>query len=609
MTTTESPRIFDAALVVKALRDAGYKDTYHALAELIDNSIQAEATQVRVFLFSKDVQLQQRASERISAIAVLDNGAGMTKEVLTKAIKFGDGTRLNGEKGLGKFGMGLPASSISQCQELSVWSWQEGVDNAMYTNLSLDAIKKGDVFVPEPIKKALSKNVSKLASSYFQRTGTLVMWENLDRLTPKRFDALSTNLEFVIGRMYRKQIFASQVEILVHDVHEDTERRQIKIRANDPLYLMAPTATPQPFDSQPMFVEYNDFPQPERIMSFNGKTGKVKVKVSHIPGGFRKKYQAENRIPAGASDFGKHAAKNLGISICREGRELKLDAGFADPSDPRDRFWGLEIDFEQELDELFAVPTNKQDALAVAKFHSWNWKDEALPEETQSSFLDRIKEEMPGREQLIKLFDDIDTCLKSIRSALKIDGASPRSEVDGRGDNAEAIATKVAENRENAGNVGEAFKSELPPPDALEELGEEEGIPAEAMDHLKDVVLRQNRFGIEIGHNPEAQSFFQVRLSRGLLIVVINSAHRFYSEMWEPMFVTDSTSTAISDDEKIRRAEIAFKLTLLAWARLEDETKSSAGEQMRHIRSDWGRILREFLQDLNDSVGSQTIVS
>lgn len=128
------------------------------------------------------------------------------------------------------------------------------------------------------------------------------------------------------------------------------------------------------------------------------------------------------------------------------------------------------------------------------------------------------------------------------------------------------------------------------------------------MNHLKEVVLRQNRFGIEIGHNPEAQSFFQVRISRGLLIVVINSAHPFYSEMWEPMFVVDSTNSAISDDEKIKRAEIAFKLTLLAWARLEDETKGSAGAGMRLVRSDWGRILREFLQDLNGSVGSQSIV-
>jgi len=607
MSTTDSPRIFDAALVVKALRDSGYKDAYHALAELIDNSIQAKATKVRVYLFSQNLKLQQRASERITSIAVLDNGEGMTKEVLIKAIKFGDGTRLNGEKGLGKFGMGLPASSISQCEEMEVWSWQEGVDNALYTNLSLAAIKNGDVFVPEPIKKAISETVSKVASSCFQRTGTLVMWTKLDRLTPKRFDALSTNLEFVIGRMYRKQIFAGQVEISVHDVFEGVERRQITIRANDPLYLMAPTATPAPFDSKPMFVEYKDFPLPERTMSFNGKTGKVKVKVSHIPAGFRKKYQAENRIPAGASDFGKHAAKNLGISICREGRELRLDAGFGDPSDPRDRFWGLEIDFEEKLDELFEVPTNKQDALAVAKFHSWNWKDEALSEETQSSFLDRIKEETPGREQLIKLFDDIDTCLNSIRNSLKIDGASGKSEGDGRGDNAEAIATKAAENRENAGNAGESFKDELPPPEALEEVGEEEGIPAEAMDHLKDVVLRQNRFGIEIGHNPEAQSFFQVRISRGLLIVVINSAHPFYSEMWEPMFVVDSTNSAISDEEKIKRAEIAFKLTLLAWARLEDETKGSAGAGMRLVRSDWGRILREFLQDLNGSVGSQSI--
>ena len=91
-------------------------------------------------------------------------------------------------------------------------------------------------------------------------------------------------------------------------------------------------------------------------------------------------------------------------------------------------------------------------------------------------------------------------------------------------------------------------------------------------------------------------------------MVVINSAHPFYSEMWEPMFVDDSTSSAISDDEKIKRAEIAFKLTLLAWARLEDETKGLEGEQMRLIRSDWGRLLREFLRDLNDNARPQDVI-
>lgn len=597
MIMDENSRFFDAELIVKALRDSGYKDTYHALAELIDNSIQAGSRQIHVYLFAENTQLKQRISENIAKIAVLDDGVGMPQDVLIKALKFGDGTRLHGEKGLGKFGMGLPASSISQCQELRVWSWQNGVDTALSTNLSLSAIRRGEVFVPAPEMKVIDQDISTFASKFLKKSGTLVVWESLDRLSPKRFKAMASNLEFLIGRMYRKHIFAGEVVIVIHDICDQKERNQIEIRANDPLYLMAPTATPKPFDVKPMFVEFEDFPEPVRTFSFGGKSGNVRIKVSHIPPGFRKEFQDENRIPAGSSEFGKHAAKNLGISICRERRELDLEAGFADPSDPRDRWWGVEIDFDQELDDLFEVPTNKQAALAVLKFRSWDWKEEADPEETQSAFLARIAEETPGREHLIKLFADIHTCLGTIRSSLKIDGAR-RPDKGEKGDNAEAIATTVAAAREGEGIVGETFKEELPDAVELEKVLAEEGIPIDGMNHLKQVLTSENRFGIEVGNNPESQSFFQVRLAKGMLVVVINSAHPFYSEMWEPMFVDNSNGSAISDEEKVVRAEIAFKLTLLAWARLEDESRNDAGS-MRLIRSDWGRLLREFLKDLN----------
>jgi hypothetical protein len=41
-------KIIPTHLAVKAMRDSGYKSTAYALAELIDNSIQAEASDVEV---------------------------------------------------------------------------------------------------------------------------------------------------------------------------------------------------------------------------------------------------------------------------------------------------------------------------------------------------------------------------------------------------------------------------------------------------------------------------------------------------------------------------------------------------------------------------------
>lgn len=39
-----------------------------------------------------------------------------------------------------------------------------------------------------------------------------------------------------------------------------------------------------------------------------------------------------------------------------------LDSTWANPSEPRDRWWGVEVDFPPALDDLFGVTNNKQSA-------------------------------------------------------------------------------------------------------------------------------------------------------------------------------------------------------------------------------------------------------
>src|SRR3546814_17186215 len=85
------------------------------------------------------VQKRQRA--RMTEIAVIDNGEGMTSEVLTMALEFGNGMRLADRSGIGRFGMGLPNASISQCRRLDVWTWQAGPDNAVHSYLDVDDIR------------------------------------------------------------------------------------------------------------------------------------------------------------------------------------------------------------------------------------------------------------------------------------------------------------------------------------------------------------------------------------------------------------------------------------------------------------------------------------
>ena len=65
--------IVPARLAVKAMRDNGYKNPAYAICELIDNAIQAKATDVQLLCVEEKVTLNGRNYSRLKNIAILDN--------------------------------------------------------------------------------------------------------------------------------------------------------------------------------------------------------------------------------------------------------------------------------------------------------------------------------------------------------------------------------------------------------------------------------------------------------------------------------------------------------------------------------------------------------
>src|SRR5271157_5204261 len=90
-------------LAIKAMRDSGYRDTSHALAELIDNRIQAgegiaAPTVVEVICVDRERLVSQRARRQVESIAVYDNACGMDAATLRLALQFGNGLHLEPEQ-------------------------------------------------------------------------------------------------------------------------------------------------------------------------------------------------------------------------------------------------------------------------------------------------------------------------------------------------------------------------------------------------------------------------------------------------------------------------------------------------------------------------------
>ena len=74
---------------MKAFRDSRYQSTAFAVAELIDNSVDAEATFIDVLFVEREQVATERRVRRVSEIAVADDGCGMSGDTLVTALRFG----------------------------------------------------------------------------------------------------------------------------------------------------------------------------------------------------------------------------------------------------------------------------------------------------------------------------------------------------------------------------------------------------------------------------------------------------------------------------------------------------------------------------------------
>src|SRR6266568_4536404 len=116
MTTHQCPIVLPTHFI-EATRDSGYKTTGSAIAELINNSLEAGATRIEV-----DISGENQESGRSVMVIVSDNGCGMDHDTLRKSLQFGWSSRFNQRSSMGRYGMGLPNASLSQARRVDVYS-------------------------------------------------------------------------------------------------------------------------------------------------------------------------------------------------------------------------------------------------------------------------------------------------------------------------------------------------------------------------------------------------------------------------------------------------------------------------------------------------------
>ena len=422
-------QIIPSRLAIKSMRDSGYKNTAYALAELIDNAQQAGATVIELLCLQKRERIRQRERARLSKMAVLDNGSGMDYATLRIALQFGNGSHLEDRSGIGRFGMGLPNASISQAGRVEVWSWQNGPDNALYTYLDVSEIESGEMqLVPDPTHSPVP-NEWRTISEHFSKSGTLVVWSKLEshRLTWKSARATLINTERLAGRIYRGFIADGTVHIRLFAKDEEGDVVYDQEAAfDDPLYLDPSPLVPAPFNQEAMFDHAFD---DTHSIDFNGSTHKVNVRYSVAKDTTVELAGTQNR---GRMSYGEHARKNMGVSVMRAGRELMLDQGWCIGYDPRERWWGAEVEFPPALDEVFGVTNNKQAATHFAELAALEWEQLKEGDEDFRDVVERLKDEGDPRGYLLPLQDSIKRSLQQLRETVKAQGAGQRTRPEDR---------------------------------------------------------------------------------------------------------------------------------------------------------------------------------
>ena len=96
-TKTEDFSIIALDKFIKATRDSGYKGTSSAVAELVDNAIQADANRIEIRVTRTDPD-----DPHSMELVVHDNGSGMDRQTLRSGLRFGGSTRFNDRRGLGR---------------------------------------------------------------------------------------------------------------------------------------------------------------------------------------------------------------------------------------------------------------------------------------------------------------------------------------------------------------------------------------------------------------------------------------------------------------------------------------------------------------------------
>lgn len=549
VTTDET--FFVTEKVMESMRDNGYRDIRKALNDLIDNSEQAGAKKIAVLSTSGKDNVKN-AKERITNVAVIDDGHGMYPDMLPVAIKWGGTDRYDERDGLGRFGFGLPTASISVTRLYEVYSKVK--DGEWYKiTVDLNEIAKKAVtnggkiaYTPSVVKTELPSFVANYIKKIWKKDdleqGTVVLLKEPDRIRrysqPAKFQQ---KMMHNIGLTYRH--FMSNITYYVNDT---------KVQMVDPLFLN-PNCVGYDAGNGIQSEGLDEITIKVKNNLVNGNTveGNIKLRFAFM----HPKFQRDNEDQLIKTRHEIMKENNCYFIVCRAGRQIDLvrDTDYQSEKDNitivnYDANWVVELDFDPVLDEIFGITTNKQQVELDA--YLWDvFKEHNIPSIIKG-FRKRFKDLIT--ESKIEVETKSDTVKESeqiMASAEKFDQTELPEEKQKAGD---------AKLRQDAQQVAKQDKTDVE--EVVKKLEEK---------------AESKRFKIEYTILPGAP-FYDVEIWGQQLKIKLNTAHSFYSNIY---------------DQQDNRGKTAIELLLFVLGRCESEATGDRLLFYGNERFEWSQKL------------------
>ena len=613
-------------------RSSAYKSTVYAMAEIVDNSVDAKASEINIVFSEKEDFSGQRKRYSLERIIFTDNGSGMTEERLNGCLTFAEGSGKSDAR-IGSFGVGLPNSSISVCRRVEVYS---RLNDTSWKYVCLDLDEQQNRIEPG-YDLAIEKRP--LFSDYKipENTKTIIVWSKLDRLDVARAKTLVDRSGKLLGRIYRYKFQDGlKINLIETNLTDNSTKVKNKIIPYDPLFIMEDEnyITSHIWDaseneeSSGKTLEFSHFPEFNSIYYYKKfveglSRNQNRPLFQQLKDFWDQKYETmigseiyrwSIRAAFASSDISNPGVRNGGgtkigkelgkkasgdahfpsgnIFFIRAGREIDFgNFGMYTITAEKNRFWTLEIHFESELDELMGLSNDKQSV----KFKAINRSD--LPDSQElvlnkslgakreilwSEMTERMKRAIKEMQQNLRNYAQVfDGLLESYKANPTLGG--------------QALPT-----------VEPAVMNVIPRGSQWSDLQK-----SEVVDFLKDrfmhipienIETQVNQFSdgltktIVLYAPNQTGKLFELTEKQGKLITLINTNHQYYKKVLEPL----------KGDSRLKVFAISIELLISSFSlemdRLILDNEDKYEEPLNRFLLQVSSRLEEFINDSNLSI-------